>query len=666
MGILITNFRNGDVIVSSLSGVTPSQIGGPLRRESSTGAGIGAVYRHENNRAINFQGGLYVIHASAIAACRIYKFDGDAFSTGISGLSGLFTLGETINGQTSSATAIIADASISGDDFIIIKTISGTFQAGESILGAASSASAVIGAIPAQGGAASLEGEWVLEYALTQTLDNVLGHSGLYSTNSGGKNVITGIFSTSAHYTCSFTFDPDENKWTEFLNLLYNGTAGAEEYGKGQFLDDSLWINFENNASSSGDHHDYIQFNEAAKSTINNTISNHIGWNPQRNSFGMDIVNFNGNYFTWEWPSNVNDSIQLREIGGQGSVFSPGNSSGETNRPVQLATSNRGGSLFYVLNDIMYAYYYSAAITGWVCGRFHFDSGEDLICSTLASSGYTNNDIFSDFYFTTGFGLRSGLSTANARWRGILDKETNDPDGTTRMLLYHVTNPTAGTTRGLVHTGIINLTNGTYTWDGTTTVNVSADPTLGPDSIVVGDWIGIRSDKRIYEVSGTSSSTVTIVDNFTLGIPSGISTSVKETALTNVGTDTTISESAFSEDRVSIGDRSFIKGGVTISIVGTVPNETGTRIYFKCFSDSGSAGATAEFFYGPDFRDSEPSSGQPNSTCTLSDASSGTINSVNEITGLTADNTTEYEVTWVHSSDGVLHNEQRILIPKVT
>lgn len=62
----------------------------------------------------------------------------------VSGGSGTFTVGETITGGTSSATAVVVAFSAERD-YILVSSISGTFQAAETLTGGSSSATAVLG-----------------------------------------------------------------------------------------------------------------------------------------------------------------------------------------------------------------------------------------------------------------------------------------------------------------------------------------------------------------------------------------------------------------------------------------------------------------------------------------------------------------------------------------
>lgn len=61
----------------------------------------------------------------------------------ISSASAAFTVGETITGGTSAATAVVvADFN---QEFLLVNTISGTFQVGETITGGSSSSTATLG-----------------------------------------------------------------------------------------------------------------------------------------------------------------------------------------------------------------------------------------------------------------------------------------------------------------------------------------------------------------------------------------------------------------------------------------------------------------------------------------------------------------------------------------
>jgi hypothetical protein len=674
MGILLTNYRNGTPSVSSLSGVAASQIGGPLRRETAEGNGSGTEFRSESNRSIQFQGTVYVCHASTTTTFRVYKFDPDAYFSDITGLSGLFTLGETIVGQTSSATAIIADASISGDDFIIMKTITGTFQASETVVGQTSSASATITAAPTQGGSTGFGGEWIVQTTVSGTLKNTLSHSGIYAP--GGKDSLFTLYVTSVNQCFSLIFSVGKNQWEQVGPLITFSDVGSATHAmaRQKLIGDSLWSNIDLGGGTNQNFGSHLIYNPNTRNISQNTIAMYTGWNETDTGNSWDYCQYRGRIFTWRYPNNTTNSIELIEKSGVywGSPFDPGSDAVSQEKPQITVANLRGGNLIYVLNDIMYAFY-PASSGGWVCGRFHYDEGTNgisLVSSTMNSTGYSENERFSDFLMPST--LRTGLDFGQARWRSILDQETNDPDGTDKMILYHIGNPGGGVTSLYTHIGISDLSL-VYTWNGTETVSVSNDPTT-TDSLSVGDWIGLKNDQRVFRIASFATTTnpndtITIVDStsgaggFSIGIPTGVSSvsnpCVKENPFVFVGSSG-ISESAFSESHQGLGHRSFVKGDLDIKTVGTEPNVTGTRVYFELYSTSGTETVNVEFFHGPLLKTAD-------TTCTLSDASSGTINSVNQIVGLTANNgATTYQVTWVHASDGIGIHESRLLIPKVS
>lgn len=113
----------------------------------------------------------------------------------VSGGSGTFTVGETITGGTSSATATV---SVVGNGFLLLGSPSGTFTAGETVTGGSSSATATVTAYSATvyGHAGTLPDNSIPSYTLQFNFaDNAIRYFGVKFTGidtlAQDENIIT-------------------------------------------------------------------------------------------------------------------------------------------------------------------------------------------------------------------------------------------------------------------------------------------------------------------------------------------------------------------------------------------------------------------------------------------------------------------------------------------
>lgn len=663
--ILLKEYRGASIAVFSINGTTASQVGGDFRRETSSGDGTEVDDRHENNQVIQNYGRLFAWHTSTTSTSRIYRFDGNASSGDISGLTGLFRRGETIIGLTSSATATIVDSSVAGDDFLIVGSINGTFTIGETVVGQTTSATAVIASAFAQGGAAGFEGEWYVDHTISSTLEGTLANTGLYAIqNDGTSGNISGLYVTSDNFFRAINYNSENDEWTETDDLLATVNA-RDEWGRGNVVGSSIIFTYETASVSSM----ATVFYNASTNTAGLVTRSTASGAGDENAFGNPIIQWLGRIFMVVSVAGSTQDINLLELVGgiwNSIIFFNG---AATAGVTEFKGSHEGGTLLLIARNSLYMIFLAdlnggGGGNGWGVFKLTNKNG-NITCDNVPAENGTNlnntdTPKMADFMLPASLSLgNASLTQDDVRWRAFLDQEANDPDGDDIQQLYHVGNPDGGITDILTWGGVEDISDQpgvTYTWDGTTTVAFTSGGTV----VTTEDWIGLKTDDQLFRVTAVGASTITIENPASRTIPSGSGTSEILLATSSVGSNLSIAEMAFSENTArGGGERIFVKGELDIAITGVTPNSSGQLITFICFSDNGSTTVNAEFFFGGNLLTT------PNTQCTLSSPSSGTLVG-NQIQGLTADNTTEYSVTWLTGSDSVSDGDARLVVPKAS
>lgn len=665
--IYVFQYRDpGKVAAHIINGSVANQLGGEFRRESDAGSGFGDAFQHENNRLVEVANRIFAWHTSAASASRIYRFDSSASSADISGLSGLFTEGETILGQTSSATATIVDASVVGDDFLIVNNISGTFTVGETILGQTSSATCVLASDFEQGGAAGYKGEWFVDHTISSTLQGTLAHTGLYALNIDGETGLAGLYITSGTQARSIKYDIGDDTWTESGDLGSSGVASNNEFGRCSIVGNSLIGTWAFGTSTST----LFTFTYAPATDAFGTQTFSVGSGTGRQqTFGSPIIEWIGRIFIFTQDST--QDTELTELAG-----------GSWSGILELDGSIVGGRTQFIDNDMgnmliiqresLYLFHAarinaSAATDGWTVAKFTNSSGT-ITCDNMTAAAVTADEGESMANFilpeTLAVGLDADLPINEYGWRAYLDQETNDPNGDPLTVMWHVGNQ-AAVENGLVTDvlewgGVEDISDQpgvTYTWNGSTTVTFTSGGTVVQD----GDWIGLKSDNQLFEVSGTpSGGNITILNPASQTIPSGSTTSEILLSVVRKSDNLAVGRFAFSENIAKGGGhRTLPASRLDVEIVSIVPALGGETISYRAYSSSGTETVDISFFYG------EANNQQPTAQASLSSPSSGTLNN-NVIEGITADNSTIYTVVWNAQSDGAANGESRIIVPKIS
>lgn len=667
--IYVFEYRDpGKVAVHAVNSSISSQIGGRFRRETDAGTGHGDQFQHENNRVVEVANRIFAWHTSTASASRIYRFDSSASSADISGLTGLFTEGETIIGQTSSATATIVDASVSGDDFLIVNNISGTFAVGETVLGQTSSATAVLASDFAQGGASGFKGEWYVDHTISSTLLGPLAHSGLYAMNINGETGIAGLYNiTTGTQTRSIKYDVADDTWTESGDLGSAVAAANNQFGRGSIVGNSLIGSWDGGGISTVLYTFTYAPSTDAFGTQTFVVSSGSG---AQSAFGLPIIEWLGRIFTTAYVGT--QDIELIELAG-GSWATLIDLDGAIVAGRTQFTNNNMGNLLVIQRESLYLFTTirinaSGSSDGWTVAKFTNDSGT-ITCDNMTVTAVTDDegtDLANAILppeFTSSVKQRD-LQLDNIGWRAYLDQETNDPDGVNITVLWHVGNqdtPTDGLQTDVFEwNGVEDISDQpgvTYTWNGTTTVTFTSGGTVVQD----GDWIGLKSDNQLFQVSGTpSGGNITILNPASITIPSGSTTSEILLSAERKNTNFMVGRMAFSENiGKGGGQRTFAPSLLDIEITSVVPALVGETISYRAYSSTGTETVDVEFFYG------EANNQQPTAQASLSSPSSGTLNG-NVIEGITADNTTTYTVVWNAQSDGALSGETRMIVPKIT
>lgn len=607
----------GSPTVTQTTDATESQLGGPLDRE--TKVTLAAPRQNTNLIAKTFARLFFWFKT------RIYRYYSNAFYIPVTNESGsfyTFTAGTAWTSDGSASGTFIEDG-VASDGFVKVLITSGTFNNGDTVEWDTGTHTADSTAAATQRGDVGSEGEWGVVHELPTTLAADFTISGLHPMLIAGVEGIAGFYRTGAGTYRGFTYDPDDDVWTDGADQGALANTTALNAGVSRVIGQAI---VQNVSSSVTFNFLTVSFNPttSAFSTASGTGLDGIA--DAGDGLGFMPCEFNGRIFV-AYPAGQDENI--RELTGGswaavGDVDGSG-SNGIINFDPFNAQEAAHGTNIMVFNGKMYLFAYVdqnglAGSRGVVVLPLTI-TGSNVTADNArdAAGGITTADDPEHFgqVFFPGTAIPS-YSTGgtdmprNSKIRFVFDQQTNGPDGQDLCVIYVITDSTLGSvdvfemgaTEEALPTVTIDwttfaLVSGT-TWEvdvtaGTPSDDVSVDEYLfAPDDqlfrVITVDDAGSRYElKNVAQrtLASTGTSNRKFVSPVSLGIASSIGTH------------------ALSHEASGGGGRSFVKdekGFLFRGFVGLAANE---RIDFKC---EGGGTVDVDLFHGTGERSTTQSS----------------------------------------------------------
>jgi hypothetical protein len=657
--LLMCDYRASSVATYCVNGGTVNQLGGDLHRETSTGDGIGSRYRTESNLAIQMHNRIFRWHVQ-----RIYEFDSSAYYIPLSSLSGGFTFSAggawTASGG---ASGTFAEDFVAGDTHAIILVSSGTVASSETLTVTTGSHTATVDANQTQGGGVGYEGEWKVVYTIAATLASALAVSGLYAAPVNGLTKVAGVFldNTATPEFGSILFDPVADTWTETTTLLPAPAATSTEIGSCTVANGNIIGQFRGNSATTYTVYTFsysLSANTVSTSTYGYVNANMAG--QYQSEMPHNIVEWQGRVFVCQGLVDGQFFRLWELVGGTWVVgFQVGAYAGFPRYNINGDPFNGNPSRMWVQDDCLYVLHMSwrtsgALNRGWLMDIFAMVGGTITAVTMSSAQPQMNLGIYA---------LPAGLAQDNAtavltnsgehRWKVYKDQEATDPAPyTTSVTLWHTFDTDSGGYGAYTYTGLRELTDVTYTWNGTTTVTIS-----GASSVAVNDWIGLPGDSgQVFRVTAVNAGVdLTITNPNSLTIPSGTGC-VTLSPLALIGSPAGTSEMGQSETTsYGGGQYAFTPGEYDVKIESVAPAVGGQEIRYRPF---GGGTVTIDLFY------SSLDGGEVDSAATLSTPSQGSISGTS-ITGVTADGALK-TVKWETVTDGVSNGDLKTILMKIS
>lgn len=225
-----------------------------------------------------------------------------------------------------------------------------------------------------------------------------------------------------------------------------------------------------------------------------------------------------------------------------------------TGTPVDVGTANAEGDST-ALARANHVHAVSAAAKADILAAKLFAFGVEVgDFTTTAASSDTNDTLLAliiDASYTKkvdGDGAQEGVVTDSPDNRVLIrTRSTGDPIETSNNEQVY----------GRLTQTPTTLTAATYTWNGTTTIAVSADPS---SELAAGEFIKLDSDGQLFEVATVAPTSVTILNPDSKTIPSGATGSSKvDVTLSYYYLDSSSVEQAYTFAAPATVDMSFVE-----------------------------------------------------------------------------------------------------------
>ena len=626
--------------VLTISGIATTNLGGPFRRE---GAMTGnSVYEAKNSLAAKNQNDVFAVHNM-----RYYQFRADVFYVPVGSYGSTqaafhgFSAGDTWS-ASGGATGTFAEDGFSTDTFVQLVVNNGTVGLGEIITitsGAAINETAVSTAAQSQGGDVGSEGEWVVVFKPQTTPKAAYSYSGIFPIRIGSELGLCSLFISSTDFIHAVTYTPSMG-WAESGQIDATGDTVSDRFGVGSVLEETLSMRVNATVGKSA-----WYFYNPTTGTGSKVESTNLGTNSGNvYTHNSRCVMWRGGVYAFVVGANPSSPANIigyliKLSGGAWTVVRQLNSTVSAAN-IFAPSSGRPIQQLFVNNGSLYAIYVGQNNApnpdnfGVVLTRFFID-GANVSTDTFNDVDVAN-DKFSQDMLGVAIGQspspNAGLAWINAMARFIQDSETNNPDGIQRTFLYLslLGVGAANSMELFLFEGFKDVTDVTYTWNGTNTIVTS-----GQSSILPGSWVKIDNDpsKPSFRVSSVTANSLLIEQINSIPIPSGNGIrAIPPLGFVSQGSSGGINQLAFPSVMPPSGGNFFTKGQNTIDIVSHAKAIDAVQFTLK---PEGGGTMVVRLYHGVNGVDPEVQS-------PLKNPSSGTLvveGSAHRITGIVADGT---------------------------
>ena len=636
-GIMISHQRgSGDVTLGTVStgGAAVTSIGSKVRDAHATLSLNNEEHWGPSHRAIQVNNKVFILYRDTASKLAISEFSPNAQSLLLAadpaggGTPTLPTAGLTVTQAVSGATGVLLEDYIASDNYINIKTVTGTFDAVNSCsFSGGTTVTVTPTSVENNGGEFFRRTVGLISNTLSQTssftgahhyLDsnNDLNFATLYMSTSGTFGVTyasaTDTFTESASLH-SNTFIERMGASVGFKNTIYFWYAQSFNYLIGVYSPESnsVVINFQGSDSGTG------TGVFSAKVSVQSSLA---------------IINgrvFENRHRQARW--------QFSEVTGATTVVKFSTVADNVTDPARAAWCWAGKD-----DNALYTMFEQDSVVKQV-DRFYIDDLGVVQKNTEFNFNPTNRFILDILPAA----LQNVTNTSAYFFRNNEDDQLNP------TFLAHAGAATGDLSQYNLETwtdldsgqtAIFRNTIGAVNGAGTADVEFVGDVSA---SLSVGDVIRNNTTNRIYEVAAVSTQYVQIASFLNAGGDATATDSAvsKMTPWTLVAAAPGTAGMAFPADNRGGGGYTYAVGEHTSKLVTRVGLAGKERFTFTLHSDSGSLVVKVSFFYRLD--------DGVDRQCTVSNPSVGGSLASNEVSGWTADNTTNHEFTWDQNTDGV-------------
>ena len=629
-GIMISHQRGtGDVTLGTVStgGAAVTSIGSKVRDAHATLIANSESTYGPSHRTIQNNNKVFILYRNTATKLAISEFSPDAQSLILAadpagGGTPLPVAGETVTQAVSGATGVTLEDYVAGDDYINIKSVTGTFDTTNSCTFSTATSSTTPTSVEDNGG------EFFRRLESSDTLEQIDSFTGghHYLDSNNDLNFSTFYMSPTASYGVKYASATDTFSETAALT----GALGCAAMGSSVGFKNTIYFKYVWSVSRV----------VGVYNPISDALVVTVAGSAQSTAFATISVQSpfaitNGRVYTAEWGhnggfSNIGQCV-LNEVTG-GTVTQ------------KFLYQDVTGILYPArttwiwigkTDNAIYTCFEEDSIVKQV-DRFYFDDLGVLQKNTEFFNTPTNR-------FALNI-LPASLSDGNTN-SVCYPFRNNEDDQLDPTYLVHVGSATGDYSQYNLETWT-DLDSGlTATFNNTIG---NANDVVFQNTVAgvlnVGDVIRNNTTNRIYEVAAVSTTDVQIASFLNAGGDATATDSAvsKMTPWAFVAAATGTAGMCMPAD--NRGGYTYAVGEHTSELVTRVGLAGKERFTFTLHSDSGTQAVKVSFFYrlndGVDRQ------------CTISNPSVGSIVS-NENTGLTADNTTNYELTWDQNTDSV-------------
>jgi hypothetical protein len=316
--------------------------------------------------------------------------------------------------------------------------------------------------------------------------------------------------------------------------------------------------------------------------------------------------------------------------------------------------SGQEGVLVIPNDNAAYVIVAGTTYADWVIDKLIVTSpGGALDWATAADDDALAKAILPAAYTDSGTYAPTTIGASKGKWIKFFEQETNGVTSDPRIMVFLKEAQASGNVHRFVWPDPTALAN-TYVWDGTTTVIASGTP----GDLAIGDFLMLDGDtqRRSFEVTNVVTTTITITDPESVGIPDTSASSdacSKESSMTALSITTTLND-VFCPTQDTGGTEYLWKPErLTGRITRNYGLTSASRIFFKVTHPTG-ADVKVKLYYTADLS-SNPGTLASISNVRVNDAAPGGTETVtaNQALNLAGNGTDEFSVDWDFDGDGV-------------